>query len=46
MFAVVDAFDHHATEFRQLAEGWLEETHVRGRPRLEEARCAAHAILG
>jgi hypothetical protein len=23
--AVVDAFDHHTTEFRQLAEEWLEQ---------------------
>jgi len=38
VFAVVDAFDHHATEFRRLAEEWLEENHVRGRPRSEEAR--------
>ncbi len=38
VFAVVDAFDHHPTEFRQLAEEWLEENHVRGRPRFEEAR--------
>ncbi len=30
--AVVDAFDHHTTEFRQLAEEWLEGNHVRGRP--------------
>ncbi len=43
--AVVDAFDHHTTQFRQLAEEWLEENHVRGRPRLEEARRAARAIL-
>ncbi len=35
--AVVDACDHHTTDFRQLAEEWLEEHHVRGRPRLEEA---------
>jgi len=38
VFAVVDAFDHHPTEFRQLAEEWLEENRVRGRPRFEEAR--------
>ena len=32
--AVVDANDHHTTEFRQLAEEWLEENHVRrGLPR-------------
>ncbi len=43
--AVVDAFDHDTTEFRQLAEEWLEENHVRGRPRLEEARRAVQAIL-
>jgi len=43
--AVVDAFDHDTAEFRQLAEEWLEENHVRGRPRLEEARRAAGAIL-
>jgi len=29
VFAVVDAFDHHPAEFRQLAEEWLEENHVR-----------------
>ena len=43
--AVVDAFDHHPTEFRQLAEEWLEENHVRGRPHLEEAGRAVHVIL-
>ena len=43
--AVVDAFDHHTTEFRQLAEEWLEEDHVRVRPRLEEAGRAVQAIL-
>ncbi len=43
--AVVDAFDHHPTEFRQLAEEWVEENQVLGRPRLEEARRAERAIL-
>jgi hypothetical protein len=38
VFAVLDAFDHHPREFRHLAEEWLEETEVRGRPRLED-RC-------
>ena len=28
VFAVVDAFDHCPTEFRQLAEEWLEENLV------------------
>ena len=43
--AVVDAFDHYTTAFRQLAEEWLEENHVHGRPRLEEAGRALQAIL-
>ncbi len=43
--AVVDAFDDHATEFQQLAEEWLEENYVRGRPCLEEAGRAERAIL-
>lgn len=43
--AVVDVFDHDTAEFRQLAEEWLEENYLRGRPRLEEARRAAGAIL-
>jgi len=43
--AVVHAFDHHTTAFRQLAEEWLEENHVHGRPRLEEAGRAVQAIL-
>lgn len=38
VFAVMDAFDHHSTEFRQLAEEWLGETHVREQPRFEETR--------
>ncbi len=38
VFAVVDAFDHHPTAFRQLVEEWLEENHGRGRPRFEEAQ--------
>ncbi len=41
VFAVVDAFDHHPTEFRQLAEEWLEENHVRWRQRFEEARSSS-----
>ena len=43
--AVVHAFDHHTTAFRQLAEEWLEENHLHGRPRLEEAGRAVQAIL-
>jgi len=42
--AVVDAFDDHpTTEFRQLAEEWLEQNTVRGRPAL--TRHAVRAIL-
>src|SRR3989442_13940060 len=43
--AVVHAFDHHTTAFQQLAEEWLEEDPVHGRPRLEEAGRAVQAIL-
>ncbi len=43
--AVLDAFDDHRTEFRQLAEEWLEENHIRGRARLDEPQHGARAIL-
>jgi hypothetical protein len=41
--AVVHAFDHHTTQFRQLAEEWLEENHICGRP--ASTRRVVQAVL-